>query len=251
MNGFLTLMYHEIAEREGYDRQQYKGIKVKQDYEDILPEDLFCFKDEFEKQMTYLYENGYTTLTTEQVTDFYYNNKPIPEKSVLLTFDDAYKSVLLYAYPILKKYHLHAVCFVVSGWLFDKAQEYEKDYSVCMSVDELLSMNDVFEYGNHTNLLHTRNGRQTALLIEDKEKVLADLRECEALINTKKIFAYPFGFYKQENIDWLKELGILLAFTSVDGINTKETNPYELHRNACRLRCGINDFIKMLGTGNC
>ena len=32
MNGFHTLMYHEIIDREGYDRQQYKGIKVKQDY---------------------------------------------------------------------------------------------------------------------------------------------------------------------------------------------------------------------------
>ena len=246
MNGFHTLMYHEIIDREGYDRQQYKGIKVKQDYHDVLPEELFCFKDEFEKQMAYLYENGYTTLTIKQVIDFYYNDKPIPEKSVLLTFDDAYKSVLLNAYPILKKYNFHAVSFVVLGWLFDKAQEYTKDYSVCMSKDELLSMDGVFEYCNNTNLLHTRKGMESALQTEDKDIILEDLNRCEAFVTTKKVFAYPFGLYKKENIDWLREFGTLLAFTSFDGFNTKETNPLELHRNACLLQYSIDDFIKML-----
>lgn len=44
MNGFHALMYHEIIDREGYDRQQYKGIKVKQDYHDVLPEELFALR---------------------------------------------------------------------------------------------------------------------------------------------------------------------------------------------------------------
>ncbi|NLO82301.1 MAG: polysaccharide deacetylase family protein [Clostridiales bacterium] len=246
MNGFHALMYHEIIDREGYNREQYKGIKVQQAYHDILPEDLFCFKDEFEKQMAYLYDSGYTTLTTEQVIDFYYNNKSIPDKSVLLTFDDAYKSVLLNAYPILKKYNFHSVCFVVLGWLFDEAQEYRKDYSVCMSKAELLSMKDVFEYGNHTNLLHTRKGMKSDFQTEDKDIILADLSTCEAFVSTKKIFAYPFGLYTKENMDWLKEFGTLVAFTSSAGFNTKETNPLELHRNACRLQYSIDDFITMI-----
>lgn len=246
MTGFYTLMYHEIIDRQGYDRNKYKGIKVKQDYHDVLPEPLFCFKDEFEKHMTYLYENGYTTLTIQQVVDFYYNNRPIPEKSVLLTFDDAYKSVLLNAYTVLKKYNFHAVSFVVLGWLFDEPQVYTQEYSVCMSRDELLSMSDVFEYCNHTNLMHTRKGIESAVMTEGKEKFLADFRECEAFVNTKKVFAYPFGLYSKENVDWLKESGTLLAFTSNDGFNTKDTNPLELHRNACLLQYGMDDFIKML-----
>ena len=246
MTGFHTLLYHEIIEREGYDRNKYKGIKVSQDYHDMLPEALFCFRDEFEKQMNYLFENGYTTLTIEQVIDFYYHDKPVPEKSVLITFDDAYKSVLLFAYPVLKKYNFHAVCFVVSGWLFEESREYTGEYSVCMSRDELFSMDDVFEYGNHTDLLHTRKGLRTALLTEDKDTVLKDLSKCEAIANTRKIFAYPFGIYSKENIDWLKEFGILLAFTSKDGFNTRETNPLELCRNVCRLEYSINDFARML-----
>ncbi|NLM12877.1 MAG: polysaccharide deacetylase family protein, partial [Epulopiscium sp.] len=149
-------------------------------------------------------------------------------------------------YPILKKYNFHAVCFVVLGWLFDKEQEYTKDYSVCMSRDELLSMNDVFEYCNHTDLLHTRKGMESALQTEDKDTIMADLSKCEDFVTTKKIFAYPFGLYKKENIEWLKEFGTLLAFTSFDGFNTKETNPLELHRNACLFQYNISDFIKML-----
>ncbi len=165
---------------------------------------------------------------------------------MLLTFDDAYKSVLLNAYPVLKKYHFHAVCFVVSGWLFDKAQDYTKEYSVCMSKDELLSMKDLFEYGNHTAFFHTRKEGKPALLTETKENFLKDLSQCEAFVSTKKIFAYPYGIYKKENLDWLKEFGTLLAFTSDEGLNTKETNPLELHRNACLLQYSIDDFKNML-----
>ena len=115
-----------------------------------------------------------------------------------------------------------------------------------MSKDELLSMNDVFEYGNHTELFHTRKGMESALQTEDKDMILADLSKCEDFVATKNIFAYPYGLYKKENIDWLKEFGALLAFTSFEGLNTKETNPLELYRNACLLQFGINDFRKML-----
>lgn len=246
MSGFYVLMYHEIIGKEGYNRNNYKGIEIKQDYHDILPEELFCFKEEFEKQMEYLYENEYVTLTLNQVMNYYYNNKPIPEKSVLLTFDDAYKSILLNAYHILKKYNFHAVSFVVLDWIFDEPKEYHTSHSVCMSKEELQRLSDVFEFGNHTKSLHTREGMNTALQVVDKNTFLNDLKICEEYVTTKKVFAYPYGVYTKENIEWLKDFGTLLGFTSDDGLNTKETNPLELHRNASILQYSLDDFKKML-----
>ena len=246
MNGFHTLMYHEVIDKESYNRNDYKGIEVKQGYHDILPEELFCYTEEFEKQMEYLNDNGYVTLTIKQVIDYYYNNKAIPERSVLITFDDAYKSILLNAYPILKKYHFHAVSFVVLDWLFDEAKEYRTSHSVCMSREELQSISDVFEFGNHTKSLHTREGMQTALQSIDKDTFLTDLKICEDYVNAKNVFAYPYGIYTKEIIEWLKQFGTLLGFTSNNGLNTKETNPLELHRNACMLQHNLGDFIEML-----
>jgi hypothetical protein len=179
MSGFNVLMYHEIIKREDFNLDNPSHIKVNQDYDDILPSVLFAYLDEFEKQMKYLYDNGYKTLKLKEVIDYYYNDREIPEKSVLLTFDDMYKSIYIYAYPILKKYNFNAVGFVVLDWLFDENQNYSHTSSVCMSKIELKEISDVFEFANHTKSMHTRNADATTVQSADKESFLKDLAECE------------------------------------------------------------------------
>ncbi len=242
MEEFKVLMYHEIVKKEDFDYTKYKGIKVQQGYKDILPPVLFAYLEIFEKQMKYLYDEGYVTLSLKDVKGFYYNGKALAEKSVLLTFDDMYKSVLLYAYPILKKYGFHAVGFVVKDWLFNEEQSYSANESVCLSEDELKQMSDVFEYANHTKALHTRKEGQGALQLVDKASFLADIKDCEQFVDTKHVFAYPFGIYSDENIAWLTEAGFKLAFTSEAGTNTKTTDPYKLHRNGVLLDFDLEKF---------
>lgn len=246
MNGFTVLMYHEIVNKHEFDYNQYEGIKVQQDYQDVLPPVLFAYLEEFEKQMKYLFDEGYVTLTLKDVIDFYYNNKSLPEKSVLLTFDDMYKSILLRVYPILKKYNFHAVGFVVRDWIFDESQENSRTQSVCLSKEELKQMRDVFEYANHTQALHTRKDGQVALQTIDKNSFIDDIRSCEKLVDTKNVLAYPFGVYTKDNIDWLKDEGFLLAFTSEEGKNTIKTDPYKLHRNGVFLNYNLEKFKSIL-----
>ena len=54
--------------------------------------------------MDYLHKENYHTLTLDEVKDYYYHEKELPDKSILITFDDCFQSVKRYAYPILKKY---------------------------------------------------------------------------------------------------------------------------------------------------
>ncbi|MBS4538386.1 polysaccharide deacetylase family protein [Clostridium sp. D2Q-11] len=246
MLGFNVLMYHEIVHKQDFDYNEYKGIKVQQDYQDVLPPVLFAYLEEFEKQIKYLFDEGYVTLTLKDVIDFYYNDKNLLEKSVLLTFDDMYKSILTRVYPILKKYNFHAIGFVVKDWIFDEKQDNSKTKSVCLSKEELEQMRDVFEYANHTKSLHTRMDGRAALETIDKISFLKDLRSCEEFVSTKNAFAYPFGVYTDENIDWLKEEGFMLAFTSEEGKNTKETNPYKLHRDGILLNYNLEKFKSIL-----
>ncbi len=245
MSGFNVLMYHEIIKREDFNINNPSHIKVNQDYDDILPSVLFAYLDEFEKQMKYLYDNGYKTLKLKEVIDYYYNGKEIPEKSVLLTFDDMYKSIYIYAYPILKRYNFNAVGFVVLDWLFDKEQNYSHTSSVCMSKGELKEISDVFEFANHTKSMHTRNANATTVQSADKESFLKDLAECENYVNTKGAFAYPFGGYNEEVINRLKEADFKLGFTSEPGKNTKTINPFELHRNGVLINVDLDKFISM------
>lgn len=242
MEGFNVLMYHEIIMEKDFDYEKYIGIRVKQSYQDRLPPVLFAHLEEFERQMKYLYDEGYVTLTLNDVIDFYYNNKKLPEKAVLLTFDDLYKSVLQYTYPLLKKYCFHAVGFVVKDWIFDEVQIDSDNQSVCLSWEELMGMRDVFEYANHTRTMHMRKDRKGVLESIDKNSFIEDIKACEECVTTKNVFAYPFGIYTAENIEWLNEAGFLLAFTSAPGKNTKGTNAYELHRNGVLLDYDIKKF---------
>lgn len=246
MQGFNVLMYHEIIKKEHFDLKNASHIRVNQDYDDILPNVLFAYLEEFELQMKYLYDNGYKTLKLDEVFDYYYSNAAIPEKSVLLTFDDMYKSIYQYAYPILKKYNFSAVGFVVLDWLFETSQEYSTTSSVCMSKEELQEISDVFEFANHTKSLHTRKGQQTTVETIDKQSFVEDIRQCENFVTTKGVFAYPFGGYNEEVINRLKEMDFKLGFTSKPGKNYSSTNPFELLRNGILININLDQFITIL-----
>ncbi|HUO64674.1 MAG TPA: polysaccharide deacetylase family protein, partial [Terriglobales bacterium] len=66
----------------------------------------------FEQQMRYLKTEGYRTLTLAEFLEFTRLDRQLPKKSVVLTFDDGYKSFKQYAYPVLKELGFTATLFV-------------------------------------------------------------------------------------------------------------------------------------------
>lgn len=69
----------------------------------------------FERQMRYLAENDYHTLSADELFDYLVYNHPVPPRSVMLTFDDGRATLWTVAFPILKKYGLRATTFLVPG----------------------------------------------------------------------------------------------------------------------------------------
>lgn len=74
----------------------------------------------FEAQMAWLAHAGWHTLGTRELEDFL-AGKPVPEKSVMITFDDGYLDNWVYAFPLLRRYGLHAVVFLVTAWIGEGA----------------------------------------------------------------------------------------------------------------------------------
>lgn len=66
----------------------------------------------FEDQLKWLKKTGYTTLNFQEVYDYIINEKPVPKKSVFLTFDDGYLDNYVFAYPLLKKYGMKGTIFI-------------------------------------------------------------------------------------------------------------------------------------------
>lgn len=76
--------------------------------------------DDLEEKLAYLVENGYQTITADELYDFLTGRRKNPRNKVLLTFDDGCGSLWTIAYPLLKKYGLVGVAFIVPNWIKDR-----------------------------------------------------------------------------------------------------------------------------------
>ena len=70
--------------------------------------------ESFEENIKTLLDNGYTTISFKDLNDAYSGKSTLPNKPIIITFDDGYYSNYEYIYPILKKYNVKASIFVVT-----------------------------------------------------------------------------------------------------------------------------------------
>lgn len=244
---FTTLVFHEIRPKNEISSGA-RPILVADGYQDSLPMPLYNSLDFFCELLSYLKDAGYYFLSLDEVKEFYYENKDIPAKSVLITFDDCYQSQKKYAYPVLKEMGIKAVSFEPTGWVFEEEQSYKEAFSQVLSFKELEEMADVFTYANHTHHFHQREGIEKSRIMWESEALfIQDLDECNLQVEEKDVFAYPFGLYHQDNVQTLSNLKFKLAFTTEPGINTRITPPLELHRNIVMEGLPIDKFKEMLG----
>jgi peptidoglycan/xylan/chitin deacetylase (PgdA/CDA1 family) len=130
--------------------------------------------------------------------------EPIPDKLVVLTFDDASKSHYTVARPLLRKYKFGATFFVTEGWDFATNK---KDY---MTWDEIKQLHqDGFEIGNHTRDHMSVTAKSVNDLAAQVRAI--NLRCKEHGIPEPISFAYPGNAIAKEAIPVLKELGIKFA----------------------------------------
>jgi peptidoglycan/xylan/chitin deacetylase (PgdA/CDA1 family) len=131
-------------------------------------------------------------------------SEPIPDKLVVLTFDDASKSHFTVARPLLKKYKFGATFFVTEG--FDMTTN-KRDY---MTWDEIAGLHkDGFEIGNHTR---DHMGVTDKTVGDLAEQVRALNERCKAHgIPAPVSFAYPGNAITMNALPILKDLGIKFA----------------------------------------
>ncbi len=88
---------------------------------DLLP--VFHFHDEpredLDPKLRHLAENGYRTITSDQIGAFVRGERPLPERAVAICFDDAWASVWTDAAPLLKQYGLTAIVYAIPGRVAD------------------------------------------------------------------------------------------------------------------------------------
>jgi peptidoglycan/xylan/chitin deacetylase (PgdA/CDA1 family) len=129
----------------------------------------------FEKQIRYLVENNYHTLKADELYGIVTEKKRFKQKAVVLTFDDGLRSLRCVAYPLLKKYGLSAISFIVPFRLDVEAEKYSnllemshndntvKDFEIRKWGNPLCNWNEIeqmhssgtIDFQSHTSYHHT------------------------------------------------------------------------------------------------
>lgn len=209
------IMYHSIL----------KDKKLQNDYT-ISP-------SLFENDLKYLTGNGYTTVTVEDLINYVYHGKDLPDRCIMLTFDDGYYNNYYYAYPLLKKYKCKAVISPIASMTekFTQTQDISVTYGH-ISDDDIREMvnSGCVEIQNHSYDMHTltpRKGvsKKKSESREDYKKAVTDdiTRAQNYLENVtgKKpsCFVYPFGAKSDGTEELVRELGFVCTMTCTEEPN--------------------------------
>jgi len=212
---------------------------------DILPvsqsDGLKITKDNFAAQMKYLKDNDFRTLTMDEINDFLKNNKPIPKKSVALTFDDGYEDNYSNVYPLLKSYGFKATVFVVA-----KSIDGGANYLTSAQLKEMQQNGMDIESGTDENV---RLGNLTS------DNQLASLKESKTILETllnKKVnyVSYPFGSYNAQTLVEANNAGYTLGLSRDGKWAYKTDGQFKLSRVYIGPKHTESDFENRINNNN-
>ncbi|MFC1969672.1 polysaccharide deacetylase family protein [Chloroflexota bacterium] len=162
----------------------------------------------FERQMEYFHRN-YEILSLDRLVQYIQQGRPLPEKAVVITFDDGYKDNYLYAYPILVKHGIPATIFLTTGHIGSSKLFWfdEVKYLVQLTPLNQLELNELGSYPLQTEVDRFR----TSLIISRRLRNLPEERKkklVEKLINTCQV-DIPDNLGEELFLSWdeVREMG--------------------------------------------
>lgn len=217
---------------------------------------------QLEQDFKQIVANGYTAVTCDEVINYVDGKGSLPEKPILITFDDGHYNNLYYAVPLLKKYNLKATLNVIgkfSDFSTTSGDIDNPNYSH-VTWDEVAEMSNsgVMDIGNHTYNMHNykpRFGMSQNYGETDEQYVNAlknDIGRLQKILfeHTGKqcrVLAYPFGKYNTIAEQTLVDMGFRMMLTCNEGVSTiKRGKPDSLYKLKRINRSGLYDTATVM-----
>jgi len=202
-NGVPVLNYHQINDRD--------------------ENSLTIHTSQFEAEMKYLADNGYHTITPAELLSAWDEGTPLPEKPVIITFDDGYVDNYKNAYPILQKYGLKGTIFIVSDYI----GTYPNYLTWAMT--EEMQNSGLIDIESHT-LSHAQLDQ-----LATREELDSQLKDSKQAIDWRlkkdvRFIAYPCGAFNSEIEESTLAAGYRGAFTVHYGLAEPHENRLQLDR---------------------
>ena len=201
--------------------------------EDIGRDNLSVSPEKFDEQMEYLSKNGYTPITLDTMVAGLSGQITLPEKTLILTFDDGYMDFYLNAFPILQKYGFKSALFVPTGFMGKTA------YLTWDQLDKLQGS------GLVSIQAHTFNHAHLPSLSEDQIKF--ELIESKRALEQRytipvNFIAYPYGASNQAIWNLTKKAGYLGALGTWSSVIQSEGTIFDMPRIKIGGSFDLNQF---------
>ena len=232
------LMYHHI--------NHHKGDMVT-----ITPE-------VFEGQMEYLHKAGCMTLKIHDLIAYINGGLTLPQKAVVVTFDDGWLDNYMYAFPVIKKYKINATVFLITNRVENASLKNSKfiptysgqnskllipthneskvlienseDWKVVLNWELIKEMSDsgMIEFYSHTKSHAKCNS------LPEKE-LMEELKESREIIEKRlgspsPYFCWPYGKYNDLAVNVAKKIGYKAIFTTNHGVVETGSDPFAINR---------------------
>lgn len=260
-NAYRVLCYHDVQE----------DVRVK-------PDPFAVDTAQLVAQFAWLKENGFHVIGVDDILAARAGKRALPDKAVLLSFDDGYRSTYTRVYPLLKLFNYRAVVALSGHWLdapegatveYDGRQVPRGEF---LSWEQLAEMtaSGLIEVASHSYDLHrgipaNPQGNlipsavtyrfDAASGYEDERahvlRVRADLARNSALIKAKtgrapRVMVWPYGQASGQAIDIARELGMAVTMNLDGGANEAGGDLARIRRDIVTNNPALNDFIALV-----
>lgn len=237
------LMYHEV-----------KPAKSGKDA--ITPAEL-------ESDLKYLKAKNYTAINMTDLISYVTAGTPLPEKPIIISFDDGYYNNYVYTFPLIQKYNTKIVLSIIGkstdDFTCDPAKNLDYTHLSWAQINEMID-SGLVEIQNHSYNMHqctkarygcARNRGESALHYE--EALSTDLMKLqnEILLFTGTVpntFTYPYGKVSEDSVPIIKKLGFKASLSCDYGVNivTRDTSCLYGLKRICRVH-GVSAQKSILG----
>lgn len=224
-NTLYILMYHHFVEGNGEGLNNWT-----------------LTRDRFREDLQWLADHGYTTVLPSQLAA----GEPLPERAVMLTFDDGYASNYQIAYPLLQEFGAKAVISMIVHYTVDASPDF-LTWDMCRE----MAQSGLVEFGSHTydshdnetGIQHNKGEKK-----EDyQERMFSDLQSSIDLIEENvgvdvQFFAYPHGRTEPWASDFLAE-HFDVTVTTKHGPANISRGLYDLPRHNVAMITPLSDYL--------
>ncbi|MBP2655253.1 MAG: polysaccharide deacetylase [Firmicutes bacterium] len=211
-----------------------KGVPVLAYHQVSYDDDLYSVSpDDFERQMDYLASQGYSAVTLEDLTQYMAGSGQLPDKPVVITFDDGYQDNYTTALPIMEKYGMRSTVFVIT----DKIGQ--PGYLSWQEIRDMRRRGT--DIGSHT----VGHVVMSDISLDECQKEVTVSKQLleQGTGQLVKYLAYPYGKFDIAMFDILRQAGYKGACAGITGLNKLGENPFRIKRIGIpRSRAGLLEF---------